>query len=76
MERMRAKGKTKRVWQREQSIKTMVCVLCGDEIMPRKNILVTRFRGKIVLCNICEKVMPAGFLTINEDPFSHLLGGY
>lgn len=73
---MRAKGKTKRVWQREQTIKTMVCCLCADEIKPREKILVARFRGKIVLCNACEKSFPENYLTIDEDPIFRLLGGY
>lgn len=73
---MKPKGETKRQWQREQAIKKMVCCLCGGEIKPRENILVARFRGKITLCNTCEKKLPAGYLTIDEDPTFTLLGGY
>jgi len=60
------KAETKRSWQRETTIRDMVCVVCGNMIPSRSNILVAHFRGNITLCNECEKLLTPR-LKIYED---------
>lgn len=64
-----------RRWQRELNIKVMVCAVCDSEILPRTNLLVKAYRGKIVMCNKCEELVKDR-IEIEEDPMSKLLGGY
>ena len=64
-----------RKWGRELTVRTMVCVICGDEIKPRTKVLVAALRGKIVLCKKCEKALK-GRIEIDEEPMFKKLGGY